>query len=421
MKEDIRVELTAAPPIAELAAQWTELEARAGAGFFLSWTWIGSWLRSLPAGLKPRLLRAQRHGRTVGLALLVPAADRTLPLLGGQALWLHATGRDEFDQIAIEHNGLLTDAAEPGAQAAMLAHLCGQLRPWRRITLPHLGPDGVALPRQLPARTLGRSVEQSSWVVDLAAVRGAPSGYLGMLDAKTRYAVRRSRAAAEALGPVELTVAATLADAQRAMDDLRRLHALRWNARGGGSSFLAPFTQRFHAELLPAAFARGEIQVLSVHVGGRPLGHLYSFVRDGRISFYQSGIDYEMLGPKMSPGLLVLALAIEHNAALGHRHFDLLGGAGHYKKALATHTETLRTLVIERSGVRRSLEAGLRSHVVPLLQRASGDPLHWRAWLRKWTMRAALALSLPVLALVVDGCSECSAAPAEATQTASTP
>ncbi len=406
LNDDIQVELTAAPAAAELAPQWTELEARAGAGFFLSWRWIGAWLHTLPAGLKPQLLRARRQGRTVGLALLVSAPDRTLPLFGGQGLWLHATGRDELDQIAIEHNGLLVDAGEPRAEAAMLAHLCAHMRPWRRLTLPHLGPGGVALPSRLPARTMGRSVEAASWVVDLAAVRGEPSGYLGLLHAKTRYTIRRSRAAAEALGPIEITVAATLADAQRAMKDLLRLHALRWRARSGGSSFLAPFTQRFHAELLPAAFERGEIQLLSVTVGGRPLGHLYSFVQRGRISFYQSGIDYEMLGPKMSPGLLVLALAIEHNAALGHASFDLLGGAGHYKKDLATHAETLRTLVIERSGARQSLEALLRARVVPLLQRASGDPRHWRAWLRKWVARTALVLSLPVLVLAVDGCSE---------------
>lgn len=406
LNDDIQVELTAAPAAAELAPQWTELEARAGAGFFLSWQWIGAWLRVLPADVKPQLLRARRHGRTIGLALLVPAPDRTLPLLGGRGLWLHATGRGELDQIAIEHNGLLVDAAEPRAEAAMLAYLCAHMRPWRRITLPHLGPGGVALPSRLPARTVGRNVEEASWVVDLAAVRGETSGYLGLLHAKTRYTIRRSRAAAEALGPIEIAVAATLPDAQRAMEDLLRLHALRWRARNGGSSFLAPFTQRFHTELLPAAFERGEIQLLSVKVGGRALGHLYSFVHRGRISFYQSGIDYEMLGPKMSPGLLVLALAIEHNAALGHASFDLLGGAGHYKKDLATHAETLRTLVIERSGTRQSLEALLRAHVVPLLQRASGDPRHWRAWLRKWVARTALVLSLPVLALAVDGCSE---------------
>lgn len=406
MNDDIQVELTAAPAAAELAPQWTDLESRAGAGFFLSWTWIGSWLDALPADVKPRLLRARRAGRIVGLALLVPAANRTLPLVGGRGLWLHATGRRELDGIAIEHNGLLTDALEPRAEAAMLAHLCAPGQPWRRITMPHLGTADGAPRCALPAHTVARGHEQASWVVDLAEVRDASAGYLGLLHAKTRYTIRRSRAAAEALGAVELTVASDLAAAQRAMDDLRRLHALRWRVRAGGSSFLAPFTQRFHAALLPAAFERGEIQLLSVTVGGRPLGHLYSFVRHGRISFYQSGIDYEMLGPKMSPGLLVLALAIEHNAALGHASFDLLGGAGHYKKDLATHAETLRTLVIERSGARQSLEALLRARVVPLLQRASGDPQHWRAWLRKWVARTALVVSLPALALAVDGCSE---------------
>lgn len=413
MHPDLRIELTPAPAPAELAAEWTALEARARHSFFVSWTWIGAWLDALPGELRPCLLRARRGQRVVGLALFVPGRDRTLPLIGGRGLWLHATGRPELDAIAIEHNGPLVDANEPGVAAAMLDYLCRRMGPWRRVTLPHLQPAQAAIPAVNPATTAHggtRRHDEASWMVDLRAVRASASGYTGLLHAKTRYAIRRTRAACEALGPIRLTVAEGRAAVQEAMPRLARLHAQRWQRREGGSSFLLPFTQRFHDRLLPAGCDRGEVQLLSVTVGPHELGHLYSFVHRGRVSFYQSGVDYELLGPKMSPGLLMLALAIEHNASLGHEAFDLLGGAGHYKKDLATHQETMSTVVLERHDWRLALETHLRARVVPWLRRASGDAPDWRLWLRSrlrtWLGRIGLGLSLTALALAVDACSD---------------
>ncbi|MBS0437679.1 MAG: GNAT family N-acetyltransferase [Proteobacteria bacterium] len=405
MPQDLQIELIPAPAPTELAAEWTALEARAQHSFFVSWTWIGAWLAALPGELRPCLLRARRGARVVGLALFVPGRDRGLPLIGGRGLWLHATGRPELDAIAIEHNGPLVDANEPDVAPAMLDHLCRRMRPWRRVTLPHLRPTQAGTPAA-PARASTRRRDEASWVVDLQAVRASASGYTGLLQAKTRYAIRRTRMACEALGPIRLTVAEGRAAVQEAMPRLLRLHARRWARREGGSSFLLPFTQRFHERLLASASERGEVQLLSVTVGPHELGHLYSFVHRGRVSFYQSGVDYELLGPKMSPGLLMLALAIEHNAALGHQAFDLLGGAGHYKKDLATHQETLSTVVLEQRDWRLALETQLRTRVLPWLRRAGGDARDWRVGLRTWLGRIGLGLSLGMLALAVDACSD---------------
>lgn len=389
-----------------LAAQWLELESRSEGGFFVGWTWIGAWLESLPAGIVVRLLRAQRAGRVVGLALLVQGAVRTVPLIGGQGWWLHATGRPELDAIAVEHNGPLVDAAEPDVARAMLAFLCDHMGPCRRVTWPHLHSAEGLRPAERRQQASWRQLRATSWAVDLGLVREQAAGYLALLPAKTRYAIRRTRAACEAIGQIEVSVARSAEDAEAAMSALLRLHTQRWKDREGGSSFLLPFVRRFHERLLPEGMARGEVQLLCVKVGGRELGYLYSFVRGGRVSFYQSGIDYGMLGPKMSPGLLVIALAIEHNARSGHAVFDLLGGAGHYKKLLATHQETLDTLVIDRVNWQSALESQVRLKLVPTLLRLSGTAPDLYDWTLTWVRRIGLGLSLAALALAVDACSE---------------
>ena len=100
-------------------------------------------------------------------------------------------------------------------------------------------------------------------------------------------------------------------------------------AKAGGSSFLLPFTQLPRAA---PAFGqrRGEVQLLSVTVGPHELGHLYSFVHRGRVASTSPASTTR--SAEDVAGLLYAGAGHQHNAALGHQAFDLLGGA-----AMATH------------------------------------------------------------------------------------
>lgn len=53
-----------------LEASWKELEARAPHSFYLSWLWIGTWLRHLPKAAQPHVLVARASGKIVGLAII---------------------------------------------------------------------------------------------------------------------------------------------------------------------------------------------------------------------------------------------------------------------------------------------------------------------------------------------------------------
>ena len=201
-------------------------------------------------------------------------------------------------------------------------------------------------------------------------------------------------------------MAADLDTARRYLDRLVTLHERRWAGREEPSSFIRPFAQTFHAKLVENAFARGEIQLLRITAGGREIAYFYNFVHRRRVSYYQSGIDYEALPGKHSPGLLGLALAVEHNMALGHDVFDFLAGASHYKRHLSTHQECLRTVVLERKGFRHTAEQQLRTTLLPWIKRVSGQPVYWRLWLRKWMGRVGLGICLPAAVLLLDACSD---------------
>src|SRR5215469_13270499 len=78
-----RITLSANHDLAAVEAAWRELEADAAPSLFQSWTWIGCLAEERFRA--PVLLRAERNGRTVGLALL----SRTRSRLGAEQLWLN--------------------------------------------------------------------------------------------------------------------------------------------------------------------------------------------------------------------------------------------------------------------------------------------------------------------------------------------
>jgi hypothetical protein len=65
----IDVSLENLKSIAWLETSWKELEARVTHSFFLSWLWIGTWLRHIPDGAQPHVLVARRQARSLAWRL----------------------------------------------------------------------------------------------------------------------------------------------------------------------------------------------------------------------------------------------------------------------------------------------------------------------------------------------------------------
>jgi len=354
----LTVTLSESPLASVLEAEWRDLESRADVSFFTSWTWIGAWMRQLPASLKPTLLRATQGPRTVGLALLMPRHARRLGVIGAKTLHLHATGDDGFDDITLEYNGLVADREASGrVTQAFVRHLEG-CRAWEELHLAAMRELPAGLAAMPGVRVSGRT--RPSYLVDLAKVRARSDGYLALLGQKPRYSVRRSLKACGRLGEVKLEVAEDLPTARRWLESLKHLHAQHWNARGAGGAFATPFANAFHDDLLAAGMPRGEIQMRRLRAGDEAVGYLYNFVHRGHVMTYQAGIHYALLPATDSPGMATHALAIEHNAARGHGVYDFMVGDQQYKRALATDTVDQHWIVLQRERVKFRIERALR-------------------------------------------------------------
>ena len=108
------------PPLEELAVLWSAFDSHGEHSFFLSWNWVGTWLRCVPTRHSTRLLRAVEGTRTVGMALLGLNQRRFAGLWKASQGWLNASGDPAFDCITVEYNGFATEGPD---HARLLEHL----------------------------------------------------------------------------------------------------------------------------------------------------------------------------------------------------------------------------------------------------------------------------------------------------------
>ncbi|MHA1569209.1 MAG: GNAT family N-acetyltransferase [Alphaproteobacteria bacterium] len=366
----VRVERVA--DIAALGKSWRALEDRANASFFQSWSWIGCWLDTLPAEAHPDLLVARTDGETVGLALLGRRRGRRHRILPVHGLHLNETGDPALDCLTIEHNGILAppDLAEP-VVVACLDHLAGAVAGWDEF---HLGGVPTAyLDLAAKAGLVPRIVDvKPSPYVDLDGLRAGGGDYLAGRSRNTRQQLRRALRDYEPAGPLRFEVAGDLATATAYFTGLENLHQASWRARGRPGAFANPFFAAFHRRLIETAFDRGEIQLAHVVAGDETVAYLYSFVRAGRVSFYQGGLAYSE-DPRRKPGLVAHYLAIAHNLESGAGIYDFLAGDSRYKRSLATDSVDLLWATAQKPRLKYRLEALARGLKGRIRAGASGD------------------------------------------------
>ena len=311
----------------DLAARWMELESRAAGGFFLSWSWIGTWLRT--TGARPLLVTVTEEKTIVALGLLNPVRSRR-HFISVDQLCLHETGLAEFDGLMIEHNNfLMARLASPGLIVEIMRALRSSNIAWDEIVLGGVPPIVVSA---AAAAGLHIETDRSSpnFGIDLSVL---PGGWENSLSANQRAQLRQSRAFAERLGPLKLERATDAPQALEFFDRMASLHTAYWRKRNKPGAFATAFSQIFHRELISSPAGQARTELFELTAGNQLMGYLYNFQYADRMYNYQSGFSY-VDDNRHRPGLIAHAMAIELARERGLRVYDFLAGDAHYKARL---------------------------------------------------------------------------------------
>jgi CelD/BcsL family acetyltransferase involved in cellulose biosynthesis len=361
---DVEFSHEALPSLAALEQEWRTLEAGARPSFFTSWHWIGTLLTAVPAEHRPNLLRGTSRGQTVGLALLGACIIcRRHGLVRSRALYLNETGDRRFDAITIEHNGILAPAGqEAGVADSAIAWFADHGN-----VADELYIDGSVL--RLPEATVeGRGLGRSetvvpSYSIDLDLLSSSGGELHPMLSANARQQLRRSLRHFESYGPLQLSAAATTAEALAFFAELKVLHCASWERRGKTHSFSGEFFEPFHRLLIERSFAAGGTHLLRASAGSRVIGYLYNFRYGDRIYAYQSG--FADSDRRERPGIVTHAMAIRHAFQSGARVYDFMAGRNRLKESFSTRCEPMLWQVFQQPRLAFRLE-----HLTRRLKRA---------------------------------------------------
>jgi CelD/BcsL family acetyltransferase involved in cellulose biosynthesis len=304
-----------------LREEWSALLDVAGVPSpFLSWEWLAAWRRHFAARRALRILEARSAGGALEGLLLLSARPGLAGARRWQLLGNGVTGADGLD--------LLTRPGGGAARAALIDALL-DLDGWDALDLEDLpfgSPTVAALRAAATARGVRARVERR-FACPGFAVRGGWEAHARRIRRRETFG-RRVRWLSRQPG-FRVEVTAAPGEATAAMEDLLRLHRLRWAAEGGSYGIPPGAPEAFHREVAPLLAARGWLRLYRLFVDGRAIAAVYGIEAGRRFYYYQSG--YDPAWAARSPGMVLVGRTVEDAHAHGLTDYDFLRGEEPYK------------------------------------------------------------------------------------------
>jgi CelD/BcsL family acetyltransferase involved in cellulose biosynthesis len=319
--------------------------------------WLLAWWRVF-GGLHGRQLRLgffHDGDRLVGLAPLLRRRHWYRGWLPFRRLEFLASGEPTDDGIYSNHLGILAErgAEEEVANRLVAAIASGAFGRHDEVMLPMMSGD-TALPNRLVEafRVAGYSAEAA--VMARAPFVPLPKtwdAYLESLSANSRRNLQRSLKSFDRWSErtTQLQCISTPADLEQGQSILKSLHHERWSSADQTGVFHSPLFLAFHDQVMRTLAERGSLELLILRARGEPVAALYSMVWAGKVYAYQTGRRIDVPS-SLSPGGVVLSLAIRRAIEQGRHEFDLLADVAFYKSQLTPHTRPLIQVRAARNG-----------------------------------------------------------------------
>jgi CelD/BcsL family acetyltransferase involved in cellulose biosynthesis len=301
--------------LAALEPEWRDLWRRVPDALpFQAPAWLVPWWRHFHPG-KLFVLAARQEGRLIGLA---PGYIEDSPL-GRRILPLGISLSDHLD--------ILVDPACSAEALQSLADLAVAHREsWDVWELEELLPDAAALGIPLPSGYAERVQPQSACPV--LALPSAVDALLPSLPRARRQNLNLARNRSARRGSVRIQRAQGGAVAP-AFEQLVRLHNARWQERHQAGLLGAGPGLDFHREAVARLDDTGLLRLYTLAIGREIAAVHYGLTSRSVHHVYLLGFDPGFAFE--SPGVLLMAHAIEQAVAEGCREVDFLRGREPYK------------------------------------------------------------------------------------------
>jgi CelD/BcsL family acetyltransferase involved in cellulose biosynthesis len=318
--------------LAPYADEWDDLAAGVP---FRSWTWLSRWWRRY----------GPQDGTRGGLAVLC-VFDNDGALVGvapwyldcstiqGRVLRPMGSGEVCSDYLSVLCHPAVREAVID-VLAEYLVESAGNDRPsalhWDLLQLDGIAADDSTMAKLVhrlatTGCTVHRRAGVNCWRLELPTDW---ESYLSSLGKNLRRDVRRLERELLDTGRAVLHTVTRPAELPQAMKILVELHQRRRTTLGEPGCFASQQFLSFYRDVVPAMFARGNVQFCWLELDGKPVAAEFQLVGDGVLYAYQAGVDPESM--EHQPGKLINLAILRQAIERGYRAFDFLRGDEPYK------------------------------------------------------------------------------------------
>lgn len=303
-----------------------DLARRQGRLYFASSAWVDAWR----AVFEPRAaLLSVVSGDPEAPSGILLASRLRRRLHHRVPLSLRYVGLAGAGRGAADFTGPL--AASLDDSMALLARLAED-SPGAPISL-----EGV--PRELADRVV---TELGGEIVSTRSCPGVDLVEGEALPAKTRKNLRRRERLLDEAGVTARWCQQT-GELLEGLEELRRLHLARWEAKGGAGLFDRD-RMRFLTALAHAADGDDGMRILVLERADATVGALVGFQFGETFCSYKTGWAPEFA--RLGPGMMMHHLAMERSRALGHRRYEFLRGTESHKTTLGGIGREIATVTV---------------------------------------------------------------------------
>ncbi|MFI1991540.1 GNAT family N-acetyltransferase [Actinoplanes sp. NPDC020271] len=328
----------------ELRDDWEDLYHRCPAASpFQSYGWLDAWWHAYAEPGRLRLVLIRRDGRLVAAAPLMlshRAGTRVLVPLGGTLA--------DYTEVLIAD-----DLAGPAARA--LADALLREPGWRAIDLPETRPGATTGTAFWDAWPGHRYRIASSVCQHLPALPW--DDFVASLPGRQRRHARHALVTLNRSGLVRHEV--TAGEADRAVPELLRLHALQWRGRGINPEHLTEEFAAYLGRAVTAMLAAGQAVLVEHRDGDRVKTSHLAFVGHDALDGYLYGAD-PALRRGMDLTVMMLADAVPRAHRLGLSAMSFLRGEEPYKDRWRPQRERNERVLLIRPGSPAGMAYALR-------------------------------------------------------------
>lgn len=346
--------------LARIRTAWEELLAESPSRtIFLTWEWLKPWWDAFGKDRQLMALAASDDdGNLAGLALLSAQPHRIAAGITLKTLQLLGDGSTDSDTLDF----IFRDGYEAPFVKGVIDWCAQHQSEWDILELNTV-PKQSAIAREIQNEITARGwvCSERENVHQIVALPGKWEEYVSSLSKNMRASVNSKMRKLEKRYQVNRRKCGSPEELAEFLDQLYRMHTLRWKLLEQSGSFFLPARREFYSVMANAFLERGWLDFWLLELNGQPAAAEFGFHYGKTYYFLQTGFDPAYFAD--SVGIVLKAQIFRELIERGMESYDFLGDDDPYKQRWAPQTHTTLFRTCARPGTRGSLYMGFNRSV----------------------------------------------------------